>query len=234
MPACSATFRSGPRTVSKDVVAADLADIAREAGAEPEWIKCRDDLVAEIGQSTQCEIEASPASFLLSPIVTVTSVGDTVEWDIKPTLTSKQLERQISEVIRDGSGIAPQSVSCESGLEGHAGEITHCDVASGGATLRRTIEVDDIENLQINWQLLAMMTRQQVEQSLHSQIAQEIGEPPDSVTCAGELLGKKGKTVECTVVAAPESVVYLLDSGLGERRTNFLLLRAGALTPLPS
>ena len=69
VPACSITSRSGPQTVSKDVVAADLADIAREAGAELEWVKCPEDLVAEIGQSTRCEIEARPARFSLSPIV---------------------------------------------------------------------------------------------------------------------------------------------------------------------
>ena len=79
-----------------------------------------------------------------------------------------------------------------------ARRITHCDIPKTVQLLRQTLEVDDIETLAINW-MLGMMPRQDpVGRSLHGQIAEVIGEPPDSVTRAGDLLGKKGKTVECT------------------------------------
>jgi hypothetical protein len=209
VPACSAA--TSGHGVPKDVLAADIAQLARDMGGDFESVKCRDDLIGEVGQSTQCEIEASSAKYALTPIVTVTSVGDKVNWEVKPTLTPEQLERQITEVISDGSGAAPNSVSCPSGLEGPEGNTTRCDVApGGGAPLPRTIEVREAKGLSLVWRMLPMLTREQAEQSLQSHLARDLGYPPDSVACAGELVGKKDNTVECAVVAAPDSWTYLL------------------------
>lgn len=114
---------TGPPVVSKADIEADLAEIVREAGAEPEWVKCRDDLVGEVGQSTRCEVEATPTELLLAPIVTVTSVeAPKVNWEYKPAVTQRQLERQVADMVEQGSGNAPDSVSCESGLEGEKGK----------------------------------------------------------------------------------------------------------------
>jgi hypothetical protein len=97
---------TGPPVVSKADIEADLAEIVREAGAEPEWVKCRDDLVGEVGQRTRCEVEATPTELLLAPIVTVTSVeAPKVNWEYKPAVTQRQLERQVADMVEQGSGM---------------------------------------------------------------------------------------------------------------------------------
>ncbi len=201
---------TGPRVVSKAEVEADLAAIVREAGAEPERVTCRDDLVGEVGQSTECEIEVTPTEFLLAPTVTVTSVeGDTVNWEYTPALTQKQLERQMVDEAARMSGKAPDSVSCEGGLEAEKGTFTYCHFTADGVTVRRAIKVTNVDKLQISKRVLAVLPRAAAEKSLTEELIPQIGQP-DAVTCAGDLDGEEGKTVECTVVAGPESQDFLL------------------------
>jgi hypothetical protein len=218
--ACSSSTGTGPPTVSKADLEAEITKIVKEVGVTPESVTCRDDLVGEVGQSTQCEIEAAPLEALLAPIVTVTSVEDSkVNWQLTPALTQKQVERTVADAVKQTSGTAPDSVSCESGLAGETGNEAHCNVTTDGATVRRTMRVTKVENLEMNYRLLPMLTRAQLEQSLLNELAPQIGQRPDTVTCSGDLDGWEGNTVECTAVAGPESEDFLLtvDSVNGEQ-----------------
>ena len=206
--ACSSN--SGPRGVPKADLEAEITKIVNEVGVKPESVTCRDDLVGEVGRTTQCEIEASPANALLAPIVTVTSVDSMIHWDLKPALTQHQLERRM--VGGDGlpPGTAADSVSCESGLEGEEGNVAYCHIAIGGESLRRAVEVVKVNNLALNFQMLPMLTRAEVEDSLLKELGPPVGLRPDAVTCAGDLQGKIGETVDCVVVAGPETADYLV------------------------
>ena len=74
--------------------------------------------------------------------------------ELKPALTQDQLERQVADVVKQNSGNVPDSISCESGLEGDTGNIARCDVDYGGVTVRHTVRVTKVENLQMSFVLL--------------------------------------------------------------------------------
>jgi hypothetical protein len=195
--------QAGDKTVTKADIEADIAELVREGGGDPKSVTCGDSLGVVVGQSTQCEVEATPVSFLLAPIVTVTSVeGGKVNWEYKPALTQKQLERQVVEEVKEMSGKAPDSVSCDGGLKGEKGYIAYCQITADGQTLRRPIKVTNVDGLTMSRQMLPMMTRRMVEQSLRNELTPQIG-PLDAVTCAGDLIGEVGSTVKCTIKTAP-------------------------------
>jgi hypothetical protein len=206
--ACS--FGTGTPIVLKADLEADIAEIVKEAGVQPESVTCRGDLVGEVGQTTQCEIEASPVDALLAPIVTVTGVDSTVNWELKPALTQQQLERTVAAGANEAMGKAPDSVSCESGLEGEKGNVAYCNVTADGATVRRTIEVTNVDGLAMDHRVLPMLTKAMVEEALQNELTAQFGLRPDAVTCSGDLEGRIGKTVECIVVTGPESQTLVL------------------------
>ena len=209
---CSGSIGPAQPVVTKDALAAEVSQLAEDMGGDVDRVVCQDDLVGAVGESTRCEIESSNPVFVLTPIVTVTSVdGETVNWEVEPTLTAEQLERQMTHRIGGGSGGAPDTVSCDEGLDGPAGNTTQCDVSiDGGPSQTRTVKAKKAEGLALQWSLLAMLPREQAEQSLHRQLTEALGYPPDSVECAGDLVGEKGNTTTCDVEAPPDSWVYLL------------------------
>jgi hypothetical protein len=83
---CSSSgTETGPPTVAKTDLQDNITKLLAEDGIEPESVTCRDDLVGEVGRSTQCEVEMSTANASLAPIVTVTSVdGERVNWHLDP------------------------------------------------------------------------------------------------------------------------------------------------------
>jgi hypothetical protein len=208
--ASGCTFGSETATpkISKTDLQEDVAEIIKESGVEPESVTCAGDLAGEVGQTTQCEVEASPTEYLLAPIVTVTSVEDgRVNWRLDPTLTQSHLERAIAE---QSPGAPVESVSCEAGLEGKEGSLTHCHVTADGVTVRRTVRVMSVEGLQINWRLLAVLPRAEIEKSLLDEFARQFGQRPDTARCSGDLQGVEGSTVNCTVVEGPDSRNFLI------------------------
>jgi hypothetical protein len=211
--ASGCAFAREPATpmVSKTTLQDDIADIVREAGVEPKSITCPNDLLGEVGQRTQCEVETVDTDALLAPIVTVTEVnGSDVKWHYDPAYSQSQLERVVAEIVERDSGAAPGSVSCDSGLEGKKGSVTHCDVGVGDVTMRRTAMIARVQNLWTRVVLLPALSRVDVEKSLIDMLTPQIGQPPDSVKCSDDLQGVVGITVECTVVAGPETQDFVL------------------------
>jgi hypothetical protein len=205
---CSSS--SGPPIVAKTDLQDKITKLLSEDGVEPESVTCRDDLVGEVGRSTQCEVEMSAANASLAPIVTVTSVeGERVNWHLDPALSQKQVERMVSGQVEQ-HGVAPDSVSCESGLEGKKDSFTRCDVDVGGETLRHTATVTKVENMTMRFVVLPALMRAEIEETMINDLARQIGARPDTATCSGDLEGVPGKTVDCTVTAGPETQDFLI------------------------
>jgi hypothetical protein len=102
------------------------------------------------------------------------------------------------------------SVSCDSGLEGKVGATAQCDVDAGGVKLRRTVEVTTVEGLLMNFDVVPVLTKAEVETSLLNDIAIQTRRRPDSARCSGNLEGRPGNTVECAVVTGPDPASFIL------------------------
>lgn len=201
--AVSGCSSSGPPIVDKTDLQASITKLFHEP---PKSVTCRDDLVGEVGRSTQCEVEGSTPLASLTPIVTVTSVDGErgVNWQLDPAMSQKLVETIVAGQVEQHLGVAADRVSCESGLEGKKDSFTHCDFDAGGETLRRTATVTNVENMNMRLVLLPVVARTELEELLINDIAQELGERP-AATCSGDLDAVPGYTVNCTVTLGPET-----------------------------
>ncbi|BBX69847.1 DUF4333 domain-containing protein [Mycolicibacterium psychrotolerans] len=195
--------------VAPDDLQADIAQRLAAAGEKPQSVTCKDPLVGEVGQSARCDVVLS-ATNSFEPIVTVTDIdGGSIVYEMIPALSRQQLEQAVTRLVAD-AGSAPDTVSCPSGLLGRPGAAAQCDVTAEGATLRRTAEVTVVDGLTMNFDLVPLLTKAELESSLLDELATHLGRRPDSAVCGGNLEGRVGNSVDCTVKAGPESAELTL------------------------
>ena len=152
---CSADVGIDARIVSRQTLQADVADRLAKAGDPARSVACQQDLIGQVGRTTRCDVAVSGANdFEL--IVTVTRVdGSTVDYDMSPALSQRQLEKAVTALVATNSGERVDSVACESGLEGTVGATAFCDVDSGGKKERRTVRVTEVSGLTMDFNLTA-------------------------------------------------------------------------------
>jgi len=200
----------GPPTVDKKALQTDIANRLAKAGEQPESVRCEQDLVGEVGKTARCEVVMSPTNSF-EPVITVTSVdGSTINYEMSPALSKTQLEKAVSRLIADAAHAQFVSVSCESGLDGKVGATAHCDVDAGGVSLRRTVEVNSVEGLMMNFDVVPLLTKEEVASSFLDEFERQLGRRPDSAQCAGNLEGKVGNTVDCTIVTGSDRTSFTL------------------------
>ncbi|ABM14200.1 DUF4333 domain-containing protein [Mycolicibacterium austroafricanum] len=210
MVGCGTDAADGVPAVSTADLQRDIAERFAEAGARPQSVTCKDPLVGEVGQTARCDVTMSPTNSF-EPIVTVTGVdGETVDYELLPALSVEQLERAVARLVAEDGGPPDSTVTCQAGLLGRPGEVARCDVTAGGVTLRRTAEVTGVDGLMMNFDLVPMLTKAEVERSLLDELARHLGRRPDSATCSGDLEGRPGNSVDCAVTDGPESAAFIL------------------------
>ncbi|MEI6254074.1 MAG: DUF4333 domain-containing protein [Mycobacteriaceae bacterium] len=203
------SFSTTPVVVKSDLQK-DISERLEKAGQKPQSVTCKDDLTGEVGKTTSCEVVLSDTNSI-EPVVAVTKVeGTTVSYEMTPAVTKEQLAKSVSGLLSNATGEKVDSVTCESGLEGKKGYETHCDVTAGGVTTRRTVDVTDVEGLLLSFTLIPAMSKQNVENALLDQLAEQLGQRPDSADCSGDLEGKPGNTLACKVVAGSETQDFTL------------------------
>lgn len=207
---CSFSASTGKPVVDKADLQKDITERLTKAGAKPESVTCKDNLEGEVGKTTRCEVVLSDSNSF-EPIVTVTKVeGTTVSYDMSPAVNKEQLEKTVATMVSQASGAKVDSVSCESGLDGKKGAEAHCDVTAGGVTLKRTVEVTEVNNLLMNFTVIPVLPKAQVENSLLDQLGAQLGSRPDTADCSGDLEGTPGTTVDCAVTAGEEKQDFIL------------------------
>ena len=200
----------GTPAVGKDALQTDIANRLEKAGEKPQSVTCKEDLIGEVGKTARCEVVLSPTNSF-EPIITVTSTdGNTINYEMTPALSKEQLEKAVSRLVADASHAPVTSVSCESGLEGEVGSTARCDVDSEGLKLRRTVEVGSVEGLMMNFDVVPVLTKEEVASSLLDEFEHQSGRRPDSAECTGNLEGKPGNTVDCTVVSGSDTASFTL------------------------
>lgn len=199
---------SGPR-VSREGLATDISVRLAHAGQRPVSVSCPEDLLGQVGATTRCAVVMSETNSF-EPRVTVTSVaGDKISYDVIPAVSKSQLEASVSAQVSQSSRTPVQGVACESGLDGTVGATAHCAVTAAGATVRRTVEVTTVTGFAMNYQVVPILLKAVVEDSLRVQLGQA-GLRPDAVTCADNLDGTPGNTVECTALTAGTAKTFIL------------------------
>ncbi|WP_270714493.1 DUF4333 domain-containing protein [Mycolicibacterium sp. BiH015] len=207
---CGPAGSPGVPVVATVDLQSDIAARFAEAGNDPQSVSCREPLVGEVGQTARCDVVMSPTNNF-EPIVTVTSVnGDRIDYELVPALSRQQLERAVVRLVEEAGGPPASEVACQDGLLGVMGESAQCDVTTSMATLQRTAEVTSVDGLMMNFDLVPILTKSEVESSLLGDLTRHLGRRPDSASCSGNLEGKPGNTVDCAVTAGPESAAFIV------------------------
>lgn len=153
---CGCSMRadvSDAPTVTADVLQSEIADRLAAAGERPQSVTCNEDLIGEVGRTARCEVVVNPTNSF-EPVVTVTGVdGTAIDYEMTPAVSKEQLEQAVSRLVT-ATGVRVDAVGCESGLDGDVGAVAHCDVTSDGVTARRTVEVNNVDGLLMNFDLL--------------------------------------------------------------------------------
>ncbi|MCI4675516.1 DUF4333 domain-containing protein [Candidatus Mycolicibacterium alkanivorans] len=208
---CSFSVGSGGApVVAKADLQKDISDRLDKAGQKPKSVTCKDDLKGEVGKSVTCEVALTDTN-VFEPVVTVTKVdGSTVSYDMTPAVSKEQLEKAVGRLLSESAGTPVDSITCESRLEGKKGSEAQCEVSQGGITLKRTVDVTNVDGLLMNFTVIPVLVKAQVESSLLDQLETQLGQRPDSADCTSDLEGKPGTTIDCTVVAGEETQAFTL------------------------
>jgi Domain of unknown function (DUF4333) len=141
----------GKPTVAKEDLQKDITDRLSKGGNTPESVTCKDNLEGEVGKSTRCEVVMSESN-TFDLVVVATKVDDkTVNYDMTPALSSKQLEKAVANLVVQNSGEPADMVSCASGLDGKVGATAHCQVTAQGKTIPHTVRVTEVNGLMMNF-----------------------------------------------------------------------------------
>ena len=156
MSGCSLQIGGGGApTVAKTDLQSEITDRLQKAEQKPQSVTCSADLQGVVGESTACEVVLSETN-AFQPIVTVTKVeGSTVSYEMAPALSKAQLEKSVRDIVAKSIGRDPDSVTCESGLEGKEGNDANCEVTAGGATSTDTVTVTKVDGLMMNFSVTA-------------------------------------------------------------------------------
>ncbi|GAY16032.1 DUF4333 domain-containing protein [Mycobacterium sp. shizuoka-1] len=192
-------------SVPKTELEKDIFDRLGKAGQTPQTVTCAQNLARKVGDSARCEVLLSGADGFGVVVTAVKVDGDTVGYTMIPAVSKQQLEQVVAKTVSPNPGAGVDSVSCRSGLDGKQGAQTRCEVTVNGVTSPRTVIVTTVAGLKMNFSVLRVLEKAQVESSLVDQIAVQLGRRPDSADCTSDLAGKIGYTTTCTVVAGAET-----------------------------
>ena len=199
---------SAPK-VSKEDLRNDISRRVGSAGQAPQAVTCPSDLLGQLGQSTRCDVTMS-AGGGFQAVATVTGLeGTKVNYDITPSVSKTQLEAVVSQLVANSTKVPPDAVMCQSDLDGKVGAVAYCFVTVRGATTRRIVKVTQVSGLQMQYGLVPVLPKPVVEGTLVYQLKQS-GQHPDAATCAGDMEGTPGNTVECTTTTDGQTQRYLL------------------------
>lgn len=62
----------------------------------------------------------------------------------------------------------------------------------------------------MNFDVIPVLAKAEIESSLLDELARQVGQRPDSADCTDNLEGKPGDTVDCTIVAGPETASFIV------------------------
>lgn len=207
---CTPTAPAGVPSVATTDLQTDIASRLAQAGRAPTSVTCLNPLVGEVGQTARCEVVVNPTN-QFQPIVKVTGVaGSRIEYEMMPALSQRQLEQGVARLAADAGAPPPQTVTCQSGLLGMLGSQAFCDVTTGPTTLRRTAVVTSVHGLMMNFDLIPILTKAEVERSFLDELTRQLGTRPQAAVCAGDLEGRVGNTVDCTVTSGPDTGAFRL------------------------
>jgi len=115
-----------------------------------------------------------------------------------PGMVSKDdVAKQISAKMTDAEGNKPESVSCPDGLKAQVGAQLNCGMKVKGQDYNVNVTATSVNGNDVKFDMVETVDKNQVASKISDQLAQQVGDKPDSVTCPDNLKGEEGATLRC-------------------------------------
>ena len=123
------------------------------------------------------------------------------------------VESTVRSTLADaGAEVSP--VSCPENLEARVGATMTCSLTSDGVVGTVELEVTRVEGEDVEYDIAPLdataVEQAAVEAAVSSQLAAQVGQAPDSVTCPGDLLAEVDEVMECELAVGPETLPVTL------------------------
>jgi Domain of unknown function (DUF4333) len=116
-----------------------------------------------------------------------------------PTVASADLQADITKRL-DDAGQTPQSVTCQTDLEGVVGKSTVCEVVlSETNAIEPIVEVTKVEDTTVSYEMTPALSKEQLERSVAALVTESAGEKATEVTCQSGLKGEEGTEANCSM-----------------------------------
>ena len=118
------------------------------------------------------------------------------------TVSKTDVADQISTKVAAQSGQKPDSVSCPRDLKATVGATVDCAMTTGGQNDAVNVTVTSVNGSSVNFDIVETVDKNVVASQISSQLTQQVGHAPESVTCPDNLKGTVGATLRCQLTDA--------------------------------
>ena len=137
---------------------------------------------------------------------------------IGSSMDEADVERQLSRALEDNTGTKPDKVDCPGDLEGEKDATMKCAIKEDGGEIGVTVTVTEVDgsDLRFRWEVDQTATEASppgatvdeiaLEKRVATLLEQQVGQKPDNIDCPGDLTGKVGETMECTLTAGADQL----------------------------
>ena len=131
-------------------------------------------------------------------------------------MDEKVLEKSLSRSLEDKTGMKPDKIDCPDDLKGKKGSTMACTLTHGGSERAVTVTVTKVDGLDIDFDYKVASTDKdgstpgvsahetELEERVASVLDAQVGHRPDKIDCPGDLPGKVGETMRCTLSAGSD------------------------------
>jgi Domain of unknown function (DUF4333) len=112
------------------------------------------------------------------------------------SVSKSDVASQITEKMTGSTG-KPDSATCPSDLDAKVGAQLNCTMKFKDKSYDVNVKVTSVNGDDVKFDLAEMVAKDQVASRVSDNLGEQVGKPPDSVTCPDSLKGVVGTTMRC-------------------------------------
>lgn len=138
------------------------------------------------------------------------------------SVSTDELEKQVSAALEKQAGSDPGDVSCPDELPAKVGEKTRCTLTRGSDEVPVEVAVTAVDGSDVDFEIAPTLLRSTLEDEISTQLEQQVGQAPDDISCPDDLIGTIGETMRCTLSAGADELGVAVEvTGVDGTDVNF-------------
>src|SRR5579884_2965117 len=113
------------------------------------------------------------------------------------SVSKSDVAGQITAKMTDAAGNKPESVTCPNDLPATVGAQINCEMKVKNRPFNVNVTVTSVDGSNVKFDMVETVDKNQVASAIKSQVGEQVGRQPDSVTCPDNLKGVEGATLRC-------------------------------------